>query len=344
VKNQRGELGLAGVREPSSRGPSPRAEYCEATPLRELAQSADSRLTVVYIAGTGRSGSTLLDQLLGDYLGAFSCGELNNILKAINSAGEYCSCGKLAGQCGFWSEVVADWRAAVPEFSETEYTALQNRFERIRSLVTPWAGRTPARESFQRYSIYTQALFAAIARHSGASIIVDSTKGPARALSLSKIPEIDLHMLHLVRDVRGVVNSWLQSCRLAQQQGTRGRVGFSDNVRPAVAWAIVNYFCERVQRRLPGDGLLVRYEDYSANPESAVDEIASVLGMQSAMRDTGCNGGERHVHQIAGNDMRLRPVTHIATDQAWHVRIAPAMQKALYLLVSPWMLRYRYRL
>lgn len=173
---------------------------------------------------------------------------------------------------------------------------------------------------------------------------MDSTKNPARALSLSKIAGIELHMLHLVRDVRGVVNSWLQSCRLAEQQGSRGRVGVGDNLRPALTWAVVNHFCERVQRDLNCNGLLVRYEDYSSSPESAVHEIASVLGISPPMPETGRNPGDRQLHQIAGNDMRLQPVIRIATDQAWHMRIAPAMQKALYLLASPWMLRYRYRL
>lgn len=344
MKNQRGEWTLAGRGQPIARGTEQHAARREVTPLQPPAQTVEAGLKVVYIAGTGRSGSTLLDQLVGAYLGAFSCGELNNILKAINSSGELCSCGEPAGRCRFWRNVVADWRATVPGFSETEYAALQDRFERIRSLVTPWVDRSSVSESFRRYSIYSRALYAAVARHSGASVIVDSTKSPARALSLSRIPGIELHMLHLVRDVRGVVNSWLQSCRLAQQQGSRGRVGFGDNLRPALSWAVVNHFCERVQRNLTCDGMLVRYEDYSSRPESAVREIASVLGMSPPMPETSRNDGDRQLHQIAGNDMRLQPVTRIATDQAWHMRIAPAMQKLLYMLVSPWMLRYRYRL
>ncbi len=60
---------------------------------------------------------------------------------------------------------------------------------------------------FARYAEYTGALFNAIADLSGADVIVDSSKSPARALALSRTPGLDVRMLHLVRDVRGVAYS-----------------------------------------------------------------------------------------------------------------------------------------
>src|SRR3712207_8630396 len=42
---------------------------------------------------------------------------------------------------------------------------------------------------------------------SGKPVIVDSSKSPARALALGMVPGIDLYVVHLVRDGRGVATS-----------------------------------------------------------------------------------------------------------------------------------------
>ena len=46
-----------------------------------------------------------------------------------------------------------------------------------------------------------------LARVTGASVIVDSSKSPALAALLTQVPGIELHVVHLVRDLRGVVSS-----------------------------------------------------------------------------------------------------------------------------------------
>src|SRR5579872_5725970 len=88
-------------------------------------------LTVIYIAGDGRSGSTLLDRLIGACDGAFSCGELANLLNAVQSGEELCACGERAPACRFWAEVMRRWRGAVAHFEPDEYRRLQQRHERL---------------------------------------------------------------------------------------------------------------------------------------------------------------------------------------------------------------------
>ncbi len=295
-------------------------------------------IKVVYIAGDGRSGSTLLDRLIGTYPGVFSCGELNNLLPSITSPEQFCACGSRAQDCGFWAEVGAHWSAAVPDFTEREYLMLQRRYERLRSLVRYSADFTLANPRFARYAEYTGALFRAVSRLAGARVIVDSSKSPARALALSRVPGLEVCMLHLVRDVRGVAYS-LRKLRGGAIRPARA----GSSLRFVGTWAAVNYFCEKVRPQMTGPSLLTRYEDYTADPDGLLAAVAEMLGMERVAFESRVDELQRQGHQVAGNDARFKPVKRIATDETWRRQLGFAMQKSLYLLALPLMLRYGYR-
>jgi len=301
-------------------------------------------LKVVYIAGDGRSGSTLLDRLIGAYPGVFSCGELNNLLQSTASPDQLCACGTRARDCGFWREILIRWSEAVPDFTEREYRGLQRRYERLRSLVRPRNERklTLKDPRFARYAEYTSALFNAIADLSGAEVIVDSSKSPARALALSRVPGLEVSMLHLVRDVRGVAYSLRKLCH-AHAHLPRSTHHPQSNLRHAATWAVVNFFCERVMPKIPGPNLFSRYEDYTKDPDSMLTAVANLIGRDRIVYAAGADYLMTQGHQVAGNDARMRPVQQIATDETWRQKFGFTMQKGLYLLVLPLMLHYRYR-
>lgn len=301
-------------------------------------------LKIVYIAGDGRSGSTLLDRLIGAYPGVFSCGELGNLLYCMNSAEEYCACNTLVKDCAFWKSVMRTWSTEVPGFSEAEYRRLQHRYERMRALFRPWNELSFGTREFARYAGYTRELFSAIADHSGAEVIVDSSKSPARALAIARVAGIDLRLLHLVRDVRGVAYSLRIPYREPPKEGRFANVKRRSHLRFAGTWALVNFFCERVRIRIPGPSLFIRYEDYAADPATALSRIGDLMGMPSISYDASAGHLLKQGHQVAGNDVRLRPVQAINPDEVWRHKFSHVMQKGLYFLVLPLMLRYRYRL
>ena len=68
-----------------------------------------SDFKVYYIAGAGRSGSTMLDAVLGNCDDFFSCGELINFTVNGLEKLEYCSCGVKVPNCEFWSKVAELW-------------------------------------------------------------------------------------------------------------------------------------------------------------------------------------------------------------------------------------------
>jgi hypothetical protein len=306
----------------------------------------DRPLRIIYIAGDGRSGSTLLDRLIGAYPGVFSCGELGNLLQSTASSEQLCACGDSARACGFWNEVLRRWSEAVPDFTEREYRSLQRRYERLRFLLRPHYDRELTLDDprFARYAEYTGALFSAIAELSGAAVIVDSSKSPARALALSRVPGLDIRMLHLVRDVRGVAYS-LRKLSAPKPGEVKPRKSVRrSNLRFAGTWAVVNYFCERVRPKIPGPNLFTRYEDYTADPDGMLSSVADLLGVTRIPYAIGASYLMTQGHQVAGNEGRMRPVQAIATDETWRQKFGFGMRKGLYLLVLPLMLHYRYRI
>jgi hypothetical protein len=63
-------------------------------------------------------------------------------------------------------------------------------------------------------------LYSAISRHSGARVIVDSSKGPVDAAVLGAVQGITPYYVHLVRDPRAVIHSWSRK-KAADPTGTR---------------------------------------------------------------------------------------------------------------------------
>ena len=77
--------------------------------------------SVVYIVGYGRSGSTILDIILGQHADIFSAGELRNLTTRAWQGNEYCSCQSSLQSCPFWSEVMALWFSDIGKNGLDEY-------------------------------------------------------------------------------------------------------------------------------------------------------------------------------------------------------------------------------
>lgn len=64
-------------------------------------------MKVLYIGGTGRSGSTILDQILGQLDGFFAVGELSQIWERGLVSRRKCGCGMPVPECPVWSPILA---------------------------------------------------------------------------------------------------------------------------------------------------------------------------------------------------------------------------------------------
>ena len=82
---------------------------------------------------------------------------------------------------------------------------------------------------------------------SGKRVLVDSSKNPARALALTMLPDIDLHLLHLVRDPRGY--AWSRVKTLAwTANGESAPRPTSWAASAAIRWLSTNLVSEYVAK------------------------------------------------------------------------------------------------
>lgn len=299
-------------------------------------------LRVVYIAGVGRSGSTVLDTVLGNHPQIASVGELCNLAERGWVRGEFCACGVPVRQCAWWQQVRRRWAERIGCDDAEEYARLVRQFEEGHFSTAQAALRRLAQQAdFHRYCAWTRALFEAIREVSGKPIIVESSKRAARAWALMQIPEIDLRMIHLVRDCRGV--AWSLQKKFAEDP-KRGLASLNQTHRAwraACVWLSGNLQTAWVLRRAPaGRWTRIRYEDYVQRSDDALTAIGQLAGVDmSGLREALAAGTEMEVgHTAAGNRVRMNGRVRMRLDRDWVERLSASDQNTCWYLAG-WLLR-----
>jgi hypothetical protein len=307
---------------------------------------------ILFITGAGRSGSTLVDQVLGHVRGFWSGGELHSIWGDGAVGGEPCGCGMPMPQCAFWSSVLRSSgiteHASPSEIAAILDTHLRTRPRQLLTLLRDiHTGK--ASSSAGTYGGILHSLYGAMARVSGSRVIVDSTKLPAHALVVSAFADVDLYVLHLIRDPRAVAYSWMRN---PDPSGRSGRVGFESQgkgiLESTAQWVFFNLLVESVLRRRLGPRYrLLRYEDFATRPYLSVKAILEFVGeaeSQVPFLDTRTVDLADN-HMVGGNRSKFRRgPTRVDVDNEWERAMPRVAQRACTLLALPLLLRHHYAL
>lgn len=221
--------------------------------------------TVVFIAGEGRSGSTVLDRCIGTVEGAASFNEMHEIVHQYLRNTKRCSCGALPRACPFWREVFSD------EGLSANLTEIEGSFERydgsrnaIRLLMGLY-GRNDRRR-LRRYGELTLRLYGRIADVAGVSVIVDSSKNPSRALILKRYAGLEVWCLHLIRNPVAVAGSWANA-----KSGMDDTLPTYERAASYTRWTLKNLACEALRAVVPYKR--IQFETFTADPWTVLKEI-----------------------------------------------------------------------
>ncbi len=239
-----------------------------ATPLDSSPVSGSGRPKVVYVMGSGRSGSTILGIALGNCDGMFYAGELDNWLtrSGVPSLGG-------TERTRFWAtiseQVDSDGLFGSACHRYLERSAAVLRLHRARA-------RRQLRPRFRRVS---EDLYRAIAQAAPASYVIDTAHFPLRARELQGISGIELYLIFLVRDPQSVVKSFARSVN-RHDAAARRRVTLATNVDLWLTHllAAIVFLRQPAQRRM-----FLRHEDFLADPEGSLREILERLGSDAAL-------------------------------------------------------------
>ncbi len=316
----------------------------------------EAPVKVLKITGLGRSGSTILDVVLGNHPQIESVGEVGNLVR--NGWISYeslrgidpkrlrvplCTCGKRLDvlyvdapdeACPFWSSVRREWVEHTDEDSVESYPKLQDDFEPQKRWPRLLYEKRRPSAPFRSYARLTRAFFESIRAVSGKPMIVDCSKISVRTLALGMMPGIDLYAVHLVRDGRGVVTS--------HKGDHKGRPMWETAIR----WVVGNLLSEWVCTQLGSKRTMrLRYEDFVADPKSALERIGSLIGLDLTEVANAASSEKpmRAGHNIGGNRTKKSGAITLRPDaKEWKSALSPAEQRLSWVSMGWLMRRYGY--
>ena len=300
---------------------------------------------IIYIVGYGHSGSTALASTLGNQLGVGSYGELARLPLHGWLLDFYDSSGKRCSETPFWNEVKSTWLQSSGVESIEHYLQLRAETDRIRRIPALLRHRTHPSPSLAEYGTSTCALFEALSTVSGNAVIVDSSKHAVRALSLLCLTGLDVRLIHLVRDPRGVAWSLSKSTRRDLEAGLDKDRPSKPVSRTAGAWLRQNALAMAVYSRFPRDRRVrVRYEDFANHPAETLARISEMAGVDFS--EVGRKVVDRCPltieHTIAGNPMRMKRSFTIEYDSRWKEALASRKRLVVSAITLPLLLAYGY--
>jgi Sulfotransferase family len=309
-----------------------------------MSQANTNRVKVLFIAGSGRSGSTLLDMLLGQINGLHSTGELRFIWSRGFRENQLCGCGKPFKECEFWVEVVKE---AFGGFEGIDYTRMEELRDPVERRVSKGLSIRSEPEllaPYQEYFDVCRNLYQAIHKISGCEFIIDSSKNTAHGFILANLPQIDLFTVHLIRDSRAVAYSWRREKIRPEIYWEQKFMGQRKILTSATRWISLLKLAEKLQHSSRQYALL-RYEDLVNNPKKSLSGLFNDLEIEQPSLDfiDGFHANLKTSHTVSGNPVRFtNKEINIKPDLEWQ-HAMPNRHKWLVTLITwPLLSKYGY--
>ncbi len=301
---------------------------------------------VLFLGGFGRSGTTLVERLLGELPGICALGEVVHLWQRDVRDDERCGCGERFSGCDFWKRVGDLAFNGWSNVDVDRVHTLRDAVERTRH-IPRLASATTVSDEVREYASYYARVYAAAAEVSGARVVIDSSKHSALAHVLRWADDVDLRVVHVVRDARGVAYSWTKTVARPETDGSDQMTRYSPG-RSALLWNAHNAAFGLLARR----GVPVRrirYEEFLTDPRAGLIRLADFAGAPLRPEDLDFlrNGHAdlRVGHSAAGNPMRFA-VGRLALrrDDAWVEALPRAQRRLVGAVCGPLLRAYGYPL
>ena len=299
--------------------------------------------SIVYVAGIGRSGTTVIERYIAALSGGLALGETELCWSRAIIGAEPCSCGAALRDCEFWG----------PVFEQQEdLQDLAQRVERsrrtVRSTALSWVPvvgvyydmhRVPAAALASDYGRAVVDLYERIGGRAGSRCVVDSSKKPVYGALLTHAVHAGVFTVHVVRDLRGYV--WSMRKQRLRSKGSSERMMRSSTLMSVIRWFRGNARARRLGTMSQGYALL-RYEDFAASPRDEITRVLSTcLGREPISGADHAGSSQNHnrvssIHQIAGNPNRFgdRDLPDVRLDDEWSTAMPRWQRFVLGLLMK----------
>lgn len=308
-----------------------------------MSSGPNGPVTVLYIGGLGRSGSTLLDLMLGQLPGFCAVGELSYVWARADD--DLCGCGRPFAGCPFWLRVGDEAFGGWDRMDRSEAARLRASVDRNRNITHLW--RRAARGGsgdLARYAELMTALYRGVAAASGARVVVDSTKHLSTAVLVRRQTGVALRVVHLVRDARGVAFSWTKQVAKTWVAGGGAQMDRYPPSRTAVRWLSYNLGFH-ILGALGTPRIRLRYEDLVRRPAVECERLVALTDQpwpgSPFIRGNTLELAE--VHTIGGNPVRFEGSSiELSLDEAWRRKLRPWDRALVTGVTLPLLVVYGY--
>ena len=305
-----------------------------------------ARTTVVYLGGFGRSGSTLVERMLGSAPGWVNIGELVDLARSVAPGDELCGCGLRFSECAMWTEVgeiaFGGWSREVLDRLVTLHHAAARQRNLPGMLVSarrPTVALAALRAAYAR-------IYAAVAEVTGARVVVDASKGPALGQALAGAPELDVRILNVVRDPRAVAWSWHRQVERPQAGGADLMWQISPS-RSAAQWGALQLEMTTIARLGGAPSARLRYEDFVGDPVGTLVDATAELGLPLDRSELPAVVEGRvelgSSHGLSGNPSRFQVgALALRRDDRWMAEMDTTSRTVVTTLTLPLLTAYGY--
>jgi hypothetical protein len=259
-------------------------------------------VAMLYIAGTGRCGTTFLDVMLGQQPGLWTAGELH-LLDVWRENADRCGCGEPVPQCPFWRGVFARLDDGI-----VRDVGLLRRDPYPRGKAMRWRyllGGGEERDG-PAYRAANTALLRAmreeIDSRDAAPTIIDASKDVYRLSMLigdGEGGELRIRALHVWRDPEGFVAHMIQLRKAFRPWWA---------LRFAARWAVENRLIARALAKLPPERrTALHFDDFLNDFQNGMAKLTAFAGGSFDPSMTA-NTRQRINHGISGNSPRWEKV------------------------------------
>lgn len=276
---------------------------------------------VIYIGGHGRSGTTIADRVLAEVTGGFSAGEIHRYWAYGLAQDWSCSCGERLRDCEFWGDAL---RQSLSDSGCSEGDLLETWKTVARPRSLPFLWYPPLRSArfrrhLARYRSFLEVLYRTVSQQSGTRVIIDSSGSPLHGYVLAGLEEVEVAMVHLVRDVRAVAFSNQRQKPNPSAPAPDATMRTKSALRVAATWMLYNSLLEGLQAAMD-TYTFAKYEELFSRPKREFGRLAHDLGVESRAEEVFCEDNIRlsseHVGQ--GNPVRQnRGIETLAPDTEW---------------------------
>lgn len=283
---------------------------------------------VIYIVGDNRSGSTLLDYLLLNHPETVSIGEVHSLDTFFKKEGIgmifdwKCTCGSHVHECEFWSKIIEevsfdDTYKLKPNLSVSKLSKFSRLFKLLKMVISSQSKAISKRlnepvfiEEGKQIAINRWKIYDAVAKISGRSIIIDSSKSAEEAYLIYKQRPKNIRIILLERNIWEVALSKYNRIKGFDKKvkdyfGIKTKSIYHHIFFSFIAFKINRQIINEIQRNTQEKVTKrIKYLNLTENTQQQIEDLCSFIGLTKFKAPLYTNESKEKIHAIAGSPSR----------------------------------------